>query len=236
MSMHATYSAPTLMSDSPDLQPLGLLGGTFDPIHFGHLRLAEEAREVLGLGEVALIPAGTPPHRDTPGSAARHRLAMVEQAIAGNPGLRCEDSEVRAEGRSYTVLTLERLRGREGTTRPLVLILGADAFAGLPDWHRAEELFDLAHIAVANRPGHAPHGRRWPGVLSPALERLCDNRITSDTAALHTAPAGAVVPFDMTPLAISATLIRDLFAHGLSPRYLLPDSVVGYIARHSLYY
>ena len=223
------------MSVSPDCPPLGLLGGTFDPIHYGHLRLAEEAREVLGLGEVALIPAGTPPHRDAPGSIARHRLAMVELALAGNPGLRCEDSEVRAEGRSYTVLTLERLRAREGAQRPLVLILGADVFSGLPDWHRAPELFELAHIAVANRPGHAPHGRRWPGVLSPALERLCGNRITRDTAALREAPAGAIVPFDMTPLAISATLIRDLFAHRLSPRYLLPDSVVDYIARHSLY-
>lgn len=218
----------------PEQAPLGLLGGTFDPIHLGHLRLAEEAREALALGEVAFVPAGTPPHRATPGSSAAHRLAMVELAIAGNPHFRCEDSEVRAEGRSFTVLTLERLRQREGN-RPIVLLLGADAFAGLPAWHRWEELFELAHIAVANRPGHAPHGRRWPGVLSPDLERACEGRLSDDPAVLRASAAGRVVPFDMTPLAISASLIRDLLNHGHSPRYLLADSVLDYIGRQHLY-
>lgn len=215
--------------------PLGLLGGTFDPIHFGHLRLAEEAREALGLGELRLMPAGRPPHRGEPGSTPEDRLAMARLAAAGNPALCVDDAEVRAQQKSYTVLTLERLRAEVGPQRPLVLILGADAFEGLPGWHRWIELFDLAHIAVANRPGYAPHGRRWPATLSPELDAACRDRHTADAAALRLSPAGRVIPFDMTPLAISASLIRDLVRNGHSVRYLLPDSVLDYIAAHHLY-
>lgn len=215
--------------------PLGLLGGTFDPIHLAHLRLAEEAREALGLERVRLIPAGDPPHRDTPQSAAEHRLAMAQRAIAGNPALEVDDGEIRARQKSYTVLTLERLRAEFGAQRPLVLLLGADAFQGLATWHRWRELLDLAHLAVANRPGYAPHGRRWPGLLSPELDAACRDRLTSDPAELRAAPAGRIVPFDITPLAISASLIRDLIRSGASPRYLLPDSVLDYIGLHHLY-
>ena len=215
--------------------PLGVLGGTFDPIHTGHLRLAEEAREALGLASVRLIPAGQPPHRGEPGSTAEDRLAMAQLAAAGNPGFRVDDGEVRARQKSYTVFTLERLRAELGPQRPLVLILGADAFAGLPSWHRWSDLFALAHIAVANRPGYAPHGRRWPATLSPELDAACAGRHTADPADLRRAPAGRVVPFDMTPLAISASLIRDLVRNGHSARYLLPESVLDYIAVHHLY-
>ena len=116
-----------------------------------------------------------------------------------------------------------------------MLILGADAFEGLPSWHRWQEIFQLAHIAVANRPGYSPHGRRWPATLSPELAAACSNRHTSDPADLRRAPAGRVIPFDMTPLAISASLVRDLARNGHSVRYLLPDSVVDYIAAHALY-
>lgn len=219
----------------PDPRPLGILGGTFDPIHLAHLRLAEEAREALGLDRVRLIPAGQPPHRAAPGSAAVHRLAMVRLAAADNPGLEVDDAEVASPRASYTVPTLERLRRELGATRPLVLILGADAFAGLPEWHRWETIFTLAHVAVANRPGHAPDQRRWPGVLSAPLDRVCTPRMTCDAADLATAPAGRVMPFDMTPLAISATGIRERIAAGRSARYLLPPAVLDYIGNHSLY-
>lgn len=215
--------------------PLGVLGGTFDPIHIGHLRLAEEAREALGLGGVRLIPAGRPPHRGEPGSTADDRLAMARLAATDNPAFAVDDGEVRAPQKSYTVTTLERLRAELGPRRPLVLILGADAFAGLPTWHRWTELFALAHIAVANRPGHAPHGRRWPATLPPALDAACRDRRAADPAALRATPAGRVIPFDMTPLAISASLIRDLVRNGHSARYLLPESVLDYIAAHRLY-
>ncbi|HJV28428.1 MAG TPA: nicotinate-nucleotide adenylyltransferase [Aromatoleum sp.] len=218
-----------------DAGPLGLLGGTFDPIHFGHLRLAEEAREALQLDQVALIPAGAPPHRDTPQSAASARLAMVQLASAGNDGFIVDAGEVFAQGPSYTVLTLERLRTQHGRARPLVLILGADAFAGLPGWHRWQDLFELAHVAVANRPGYAPHGRRWPATLSQELDDACAGRIATDSTVLRQSPAGKIVPFDMTPLAISASLIRDLIRSGHSARYLLPDPVLDYIGLHHLY-
>lgn len=208
--------------------PLGLFGGTFDPIHNGHLRLAEEAREALGLAGVRFIPAGTPPHRHTPQTAAAHRLEMVRRAIAGNAAFDCDDSEVRSEGRSYTVLTLERLRAQHGT-RPLVLLLGADAFAGLASWHRWQEIAQLAHIAVATRPGHDREA------LPDALRAALGECIGDDPAALRASPAGTIVRFDITPLAISATEIRAMLGHGRSPRYLLPDSVVDYIAAHSLY-
>ncbi len=217
-----------------DAGPLGILGGTFDPIHCAHLRLAEEAREALALEQVLFIPAGQPPHRGIPRSTAADRLEMVRLATAGNPAFAVDPGEVFATGKSYTVLTLERLRAAHGT-RPLVLILGADAFQGLPGWHRWRELLELAHLAVANRPGYAPHGRRWPGVLAPELEAACAGRIHTDAAVLRDAPAGAIVPFDMTPLAISASLVRDLIHAGRSPRYLLPDSVLDYIALHHLY-
>ncbi|TAH53362.1 MAG: nicotinate-nucleotide adenylyltransferase [Betaproteobacteria bacterium] len=226
---------PAALGDGAEAGPLGVLGGTFDPIHLGHLRLAEEAREALGLERVRMIPAGQPPHRGVPGSTADDRLAMAHLAITGNAGLEVDDGEVRAAQKSYTVLTLERLRAELGRQRPLVLILGADAFAGLPSWHRWTELFALAHIAVANRPGYAPHGRRWPAVLSPALDAACRDRITNDPAALRHRPAGRVIPFDMTPLAISASLIRDLLRGGHSARYLLPDAVLDYIDLHNLY-
>lgn len=225
----------TLPATEGSTGPLGLLGGTFDPIHLGHLRLAEEAREALALDAVRIVPAGQPPHRDTPRSTADDRLAMARLAVAGNPGLEIDDGEVRAQQKSYTVLTLERLRAEFGPGRPLVLILGADAFQGLPGWHRWEALFDLAHIAIANRPGYAPHGRRWPATLSAELDAACRDRQTTDPAALRATPAGRVIPFDMTPLAISASQIRDLIRTGTSARYLLPDSVLDYIDLHHLY-
>ena len=219
----------------PTEAPVGLLGGTFDPIHFGHLRLAEEARETLGLGQLRLIPAGEPPHRGTPRSPASDRLSMARLAVAGNPLLAVDDIEIRHEGPSYSVLTLTRLREQLGDTRPLVLLLGADAFEGLATWHRWTEIFDLAHVAVANRPGYAPHGRRWPDVLSPDLAEACRGRVLKHPGELRAAPAGGILPFDMTPLAISATLIRDLLHHGHSARYLLPDPVLDYIAARQLY-
>lgn len=211
-------------------RPLGLLGGTFDPVHFGHLRLAEEAREALDLAQVLWIPAGRPPHRALPRAAAADRLEMVRLAIAGNPHFALDDAEARAETPSYTVPTLERLRALHGL-RPLVLVLGSDAFLGLPAWHRWRELFDLAHIAVATRPGFDLAAEE----MSADLAEEFAPRLGNDPAGLKNAPAGRIVPFAMTPLAISASLIRARIAAGLSVRYLLPDPVREYIEPHHLY-
>ena len=214
-----------------DAQPLGILGGTFDPIHYGHLRLAEEALERLALGAVCLSPAGTPPHRPPAAASAEQRLAMVRLAIADHPALALDDGEIRQTGPSYTVLTLERLRHQVGPTRPLVLLLGADAFLGLSGWHRWRELFAFAHLAVATRPTH----RLNQAALAPGLAEEFAARRTTAAGALGAAPAGSILPFAITPLDISATAIRAALGAGASPRYLLPDGVLDYIRRHGLY-
>lgn len=217
--------------------PLGVFGGTFDPVHLGHLRLAEEALDSLGLTRIRWIPAGQPAHRQQenkpPQVTAAHRLEMVRLAIAGNARFELDAAEVEADRPSYTVPTLERLRlaGECGSQRPLVLLVGADAFAGLPDWHRWDELFRLAHIAVAHRPGFPIDA----GSLPPALAAIFRERYTNSPAALAGAPCGHIVTFAMTQLAISATQIRTLLANGRSPRYLLPDAVIAYIQSTLLY-
>ncbi|WP_332675707.1 nicotinate-nucleotide adenylyltransferase [Aromatoleum sp.] len=215
--------------------PLGVFGGTFDPIHLGHLRLAEEARERLDLEYVAFIPAGQPPHRDAPHSTAADRLEMVRRATASNPSFIVDDGEVFAAGKSYTVLTLERLRASIGPERPLVLILGADAFQGLPTWHRWREILQLTHLAVGNRPGHALPDGIPRGMASAELDALCNNHRDNDPTSVHQSPAGRIVPFDMTPLAISASQVRALILAGQSARYLLPEPVLQYIGQHHLY-
>jgi nicotinate-nucleotide adenylyltransferase len=221
---------------------LGLLGGTFDPLHIGHLRLALEARETLGLAEVSLIPAGTPPLRAVPQCAAVHRLAMVESAVAGIPGFSVDSGEVLAAAGnptpSYTVATLERQRRQHGAQRPLVLLLGADAFARLESWHRWRELFELAHIAVATRPGHEikvmRSGIPGDGAGETALDAEYSARC-GNAADLAGAPAGRIVPFAITALEISASAIRRRLAQGLSVRYLVPDAVLDYIETHQIY-
>ena len=214
---------------------LGLLGGTFDPLHVAHLRLGLEAREALGLAGVCLIPAGTPPLRALPRCAAAHRLAMVERALAGIPGFGVDPGEVLATANnlapSYTVATLERQRRQHGAQRPLVLLLGADAFSRLESWQRWRELFDLAHIAVATRPGH---DLKEVGAGDTALAGEFAAR-SGVAAELATAPAGRIVPFAITALEISATAIRERLARGLSVRYLVPDPVLDYIETHQLY-
>ena len=211
------------------LASIGIFGGTFDPIHYGHLRLAEEAREALSLEQIVLIPSGQPPHRDAPQTPANHRLAMARLAAAGNPSLSVDPAEVESATPSYSVLTLERLRAQFGLARPLVLLLGADAFAGLASWYRWRELFALAHIAIANRPGHEMQAHSAP------LAAECDPRLATRAEDLRNAPAGHILPFEMTPLAISASLIRARLAAGQSVRYLLPDSVLDYIRSRHLY-
>ncbi len=212
-------------------EALGIFGGTFDPVHFGHLRLAEEARQRLGLAAIRWIPAGDPRHRPAPQVTARHRLDMVKRAVAGNPAFEVDSAEVEADAPSYTVPTLERLRRELGGERPLLLLLGADAFAGLPTWHRWRELFGLAHIAVSHRPGYPIEAAALPAELADRYRAAH----VADAADLAGRPGGGIVTFAMTQLAISATAIREQLQQGGSPRYLLPDAVIDYIAAHQLY-
>lgn len=212
-------------------EPLGLFGGTFDPVHYGHLRLAEEAIAHLALGGVRWIPAGQPPHRGAPQVTAGQRLDMVRLATAGNPRFSVDASEVEASEPSYTVHTLERMRRELGDTQPLVLLVGADAFAGLASWHRWRDIFALAHVAVSHRPGFPVETASLPLELAEEFNA----RRQADASAVQAAPAGAIVTFAMTQLAISATQVRKLLANDLSARYLLPDDVLDYIQTHSLY-
>jgi nicotinate-nucleotide adenylyltransferase len=214
-----------------ELPPLGLLGGTFDPVHFGHLRLAEEALDRLGLAGVRLIPAGVPPHRERPHAAAAQRLAMAQAAAADNPRLEVDAAEAVSADPSYTVPTLERVRREIGPQRSLVLLLGADAFLGLTAWHRWRELFELAHLAVATRPGHVLDA----DAMESGLAVQFAVRVRHDVLALRETPAGCIVPFGITALDISATAIRAALHGGASARYLLPAAVLDYISRNRLY-
>lgn len=198
------------------MRPLALLGGTFDPIHIAHLAVAWEASELLD-AEVRLMPAAVPPHRPPPIADATTRVAMLHAALDGQERLGLDTRELARGGPSYTIDTLAELRAEEGD-RPIVLLLGADAFAGLPSWHHWHALFEAAHIGVLSRPGVARH---WPAELAEEV----GVRQVADPRELHKQPSGKIVELDVTPLDISATRIRTLLAAGRNPRYLLPEAL-----------
>lgn len=198
-------------------QPTGVLGGTFDPIHVGHLRTACELLTGLGLREIRFVPARLPPHRPPPVAPEALRLRMLEAALEGVAGFRVDDRELGRAGPSYMVDTLKSLRAELGQ-RPLCLILGFDAFMGLPAWHRWREIPELAHLVVARRPGFAAD-------VDAELAGLLRTREVRDQARLGQAPAGSILIRDVTQLEISASAIRNLMAAGGDPRYLVPDAV-----------
>ena len=178
---------------------LGVLGGTFDPVHYGHLRAADAVRRALDLDAVRIVPVGDPPHRAAPVATASQRVAMIDLALPEFPGLVLDTREVARTGKSYTVLTLEELR-REAPQRGLALIVGMDAFAGLPTWHRWRELFDLAHVVVVTRP-QADLGDALSGPLAEEWAR----RHTEDRRRLESSPAGAIFALPIPPQPISAS-------------------------------
>jgi nicotinate-nucleotide adenylyltransferase len=211
--------------------PIGILGGTFDPIHYAHLRLGETLADRLSLAQVRFIPAAVPPHRAAPRVTAQDRLAMVQLATAGNPRFLTDDRECRRTGNSYTVDTLMELRGELGSVQPLVLLMGADAFNLLTTWSRWPRLFDLAHVVVAHRPGFVLDVEHLPRELAAQVR----GRMTGSAEDIAAAPGGKVLAIDVPALDISATAIRDLLADGHSARYLLPDEVLDYIGSNHLY-
>lgn len=215
------------------MNPIGVFGGTFDPIHYGHLRLAQELATGLGLAEVRFIPSGHPPHRGVPVVSSRQRLEMVRLGIAGNSLFSLDEREVLKQTPSYSVETLAELRRELGEDQPLCLLMGADAFLGLNTWHRWRELFELAHIVVAHRPGFplAYHADSMHGDLESELQR----RLQGGSRAVHEAPHGAILAHGITALGISASRIRTGLKAGESPRYLLPDAVLDYIQANRLY-
>lgn len=213
--------------------PIAILGGTFDPIHFGHLRLATEAREQCGLEDVHFIPSGTPPHRASPHASPAQRLQMVQAAVHGNPHFVADAREIFRTDACYTVDTLRALRKEVDAHRPLCLLLGSDAFLLLHTWHDWRCLFGLAHLVVIQRPGQ-PLGNAM-AFAEEGLKAEYAARLAPSPRVLHETPHGQIVVLDMPGLDISATDIRRRIATNRSVRYLLPDSVDHFIQTQDLY-
>ncbi|EXJ14319.1 nicotinate-nucleotide adenylyltransferase [Imhoffiella purpurea] len=207
---------------------IGILGGTFDPVHYGHLRPALDVFQSLGLERLSFVPLRVAVHRPQPQASSEARLAMLEAAIEGQAGFAVDPRELRRQTPSYTHETLMSLRDELGSRRSLCLLIGADAFAGFLSWYRPMEILELAHLVVMCRPGYDP-------ASEPAPHRLYRERGCEDAADLRALPAGRIQLRDVTQLGISSTRIRRLIAEGGSPRYLLPDPVLDYIERTGLY-
>jgi nicotinate-nucleotide adenylyltransferase len=207
---------------------IGILGGAFDPIHFGHLRPALDCLQVLGLSEVRIVPLKIAVHRAQPRAAAQVRLAMVQAAVAGAPGLVADGRELARDGASYSYDTLKSMRRQIGPTEPICLLVGEDAFNGFLSWHRPADILTLAHLVVMQRPGS-------PELEDPGLRDWVADLGCDDVAELRCLPAGRILRKRVTQIGISSSQIRALVAGGRSPRYLLPDAVLAIIERDGLY-
>ncbi len=215
---------------------IALLGGTFNPIHFGHLRMAQELAESLQLSEVRFIPAANPPHKPAPDVGAEQRAAMVRLAIADNPTFTFDDRELHRTGASYTIDTLQSLREEMGEKVSLILLMGSDAFTKFDTWHRWQEIIQLCHIALVQRPLTADeHAPDVDHNLPKPLGTFLQNHYTEHGDDLHSAPAGFVTMQHITALDISSTEIRNTFQQKRSARYFMPDNVIDYIQAHQLY-
>ena len=208
--------------DSP--LPIGVFGGTFDPVHNGHLRIALDAREQLGLEQVRLVPLAHAVHRNQPETPAAMRLAMLQAAVEGRADLVADDRELRRRGPSYTIDTLRSLR-QDLPGRQLCLLLGGDAFSGFPDWRDPRGILDIANLAVLQRPGHPPPG-------DAGLRDLLGERLTGR---LDPGQCGQIVFCPVTQLEISSSDIRRRIAGGRSADFLTPAAVLDLIRRHALY-
>jgi nicotinate-nucleotide adenylyltransferase len=221
------------LMDKPPLRLAGVFGGTFDPIHYGHLRVAEEIVEMISLQEMRFIPAGRPRLRNAPVAPSRHREAMVRIAIESNPGFVLDERETRSSGVSYSVETLRELKRELVGDIVLCFIVGADAFTRFAQWHDWQEIFGLCHLIIVRRPGHGANVNY--DNLPLELQEACAQRWTTSADDLKEAHSGLIFPAPTTLLDISATAIRERISAGKSARYLLPDATLDYIAANHLY-
>ena len=212
---------------------IGLLGGTFNPIHFGHLRMAQELADSLKLSEVRFIPAANPPHKALPTVSAQHRAAMVQLAIGDNPIFKLDARELERMGASYTIDTLISLRAELGSNAALCLMMGSDAFTKLDSWHRWDELLDYCHIILVQRPKQNPSTK--PEKLSDQMTHFLSAHYTENLDDLAEKSAGHIHMQVITAQDISATKIREKLAAGNSAKYLLPDTVLAYLQQQQLY-
>ena len=206
---------------------IGILGGTFDPVHFGHLRPALDIQQALGLEEIRLLPCHIPPHRPQPAADGAQRAAMLAAAVRNYPEFSLDRRELERDGPSWTFDTLTSLRAGLGT-QSLCLLIGMDAFHGLPTWHRWRELIDLCHMVVMTRPGSEFHA-------AGELEKFISRHRIVDSAELESHAAGRILFHDVTQLEISATRIRTLLTQGESAGFLVPEAVLEIIRREGLY-
>ena len=209
------------------MDPIGVFGGTFDPVHYGHLRTAFEMLRSLRLSEVRFLPAGIPPHREMPDASGAARLELVRAATAGQPGFIVDDRELHRDGPSYSVDTLIDLRAAF-PHRSLCLMVGMDAFLGLPKWYQWRQILQLAHVVVAHRPG-------WRAPDMGPLGELLVDRGTGTVEDLHEARAGRIYIHAVTQLEISSSAIREMIRRGGDPRFLTPDAVRDLIMDSRLY-
>ncbi len=203
---------------------IGVYGGTFNPVHFGHLRSALEVKEIFKLNEIRLIPCRFPPHRDLPEVSAETRFQLLKRAVDQIPGMVVDRRELDRDGPSYMVDTLKSLRD-EPFNGPILLFIGSDAFADLNTWYRWQQLFDFAHVVVMTRPGYQ----------LPDLDRFLMKRRVFSQHHLEALDAGCLFFQKVTRLEISSTAIRALLGAGRDPRFLLPDTAISYIKQHKLY-
>ena len=229
------------------LQATGILGGSFDPVHTGHIRIAEYCRRRLGLRQVRLIPVNQPAHREAPSAAAEHRLEMLRLAVADKPGLLADDIELRRGGPSYSVDTLKQIKQQRAAA--LCLIMGRDVFAALHTWRHWRRLFEYAHLVVLDRkarPGRPPgfrggrFTRAWTAnpPLHPAVAEQLKRRLSGDTRLARRQPAGKVFFLPLPPIAVSSTHTRRALQQGPAGRaagHALPPAVLDYIRAHKLY-
>ena len=203
---------------------IGIFGGTFDPIHYGHLRSALEVKDVFALSKLLLIPSAQPPHRAQPTASAEQRLQMLELAISHHPELSIDARELNHDGPSYMVDTLASL-SKDYPHEPLLLFIGGDAFKQLMSWHQWQRLFDFAHIVVMTR----------PGVVINTMNEFFKQRHCQQLTELASTRAGKLYFHKVTPLDISATAIRQMITNQQNPGYLLPETVLAFIKQHQLY-
>ncbi len=220
---------------NPALNPIALFGGTFDPVHYGHLGLARSAFTQLELQKMLILPAGNPYQKGRlPFASGVHRVNMLKLAFSSSAGvdadIEIDERELHRTGATYTFDTLIELRAKYGKDASLIWLIGADAFARLDSWHRWDELFGLVHFAVIDRPSH----RLEISDGAPEFRAEVDMRING-LLATHQSPCGSVVILGMAPLPISSTDIRHKLAHGESVRELTPDAVCDYIEQNKLY-
>jgi nicotinate-nucleotide adenylyltransferase len=206
---------------------VGIMGGTFDPIHCGHLEAASAVEAALGLTELLIVPSNVPPHRPPPAASSYHRFAMVSLAVAGRPGWRASDLELRDNARSFTSTTLQNLHGQGYAPTELYFIIGADAFADIVSWMDYPAILDYAHFAVVARPGHriAEASQRLPALAGRMVRPPLDSSRHDPSIVLLEAP---------TP-DVSSTAIRERRLRGESIAGLVPDSVRQHIEQHELY-